>query len=110
MAGMMTSEGMLHSQHTQGSEPYTTENCCKLCLINLGFCCSCVPQGTFLEPLLFFLQINDISLDIEYEIRCFLSDCDRYREIKDIKDTLNLQEDIGRLGSWAENWVQSNAA
>ena len=33
------------------------------------------------------------------------SDCDRYREIKDIEDTLNLQEDIEGLGSWAENWV-----
>ena len=81
-----------------------------LLLINLCFCCSCVPQGTFLEPLLFFLQINDISLDIEYEIRFFVSDCDRYREIKDIEDTLNFQEDIEHLGSWAENLVQSNVA
>ena len=47
---------------------------------------------------MFFLHINDITLDIEYEIRFFVSDCDRYREIKDIKDTLNLQEDIERLG------------
>ena len=54
---------------------------------------------------MFLLQINDISLDIEYEIRFFVSDCDRYREIKDIEDTLNLQEDIERLASWAENWV-----
>ena len=67
----------------------------------MGFCCSCVPQGTFLEPLLFFLHINDISLDIEYEIRVFVSDCDRYRENKDIEDTLNLQQDIEHLCSWA---------
>ena len=86
--------------------PLKTENCCKLCLINLGFCCSCVSLGKFLEPLLFFLHINDISLDIEYEIKFFVSDCDRYREIKDIEVTLNLQEDIERLGSWAENWVR----
>ena len=45
----------------------------------------------------------NISLDIEYEIRFFASDCDRYLEIKDIEDTLNLQENIERLGSWAEN-------
>ena len=87
--------------------PKTTKNCCKLCLINLGFCCSCVPQGTFLEPLLFFVHINDISLDIEYDIRFFVSDCDRYREIKNIEDTLNLQEDIKRLCSSAENWVRN---
>ena len=71
----------------------------------MGLCCSCVPQGIFLEPLLFFLHINDMSLDIEYEIRFFVSNCDRYRENKDIEDTLNLQEDIECLGSWAENWV-----
>ena len=38
------------------------------------------------------MHINDISLDIEYEIRFFVSDYDRYREIKDIEDTLNLEE------------------
>ena len=50
--------------------------------------------------------MNDISLDIEYEIRLFVSDCDRYHEIKDIEDTLNLQEDIEHLDSLAENWVR----
>ena len=64
------------------------------------------PAGHIFEPLLFFLHINDISLDKVYEIRLFVSDCDRYREIKDIEDTLNLQEDSEHLGSWAENWVR----
>ena len=99
---------MLHSQHTAQILFCALDNreLLQICLIYLGFCCSCVPQGTFLEPLLFFWHINVISLDIEYEIRFFVSDCDRYREIKDIEDTLNLQEDIERLGSWAENWVR----
>ena len=64
------------------------------------------PTEHIFEPLLFFLHINDIFLDKKYEIRFFVSDCDRYREIKDIEDTLNLQEGIERLGSWAENWVR----
>ena len=33
------------------------------------------------------------------------SDCDRCRENKDMENELNFQEDIERLGSWAENWV-----
>ena len=64
-----------------------------------------VPQGTVLGPLLFSLHINDIIMsDIESEIRLFADDCVCYREIKDIEDTLKLQ-DIGHLGIWARKWV-----
>ena len=63
-----------------------------------------VPQGTVLGPLLFSLYINDISSDIESEIRLFADDCVCYREIKDGEDTMKLQRDIDRLGSWARKW------
>ena len=56
-----------------------------------------VPQGTILGPLLFSLHINDIMSDIESEIRLFADDCVCYRKIKDIKDTLKLQKDIGYM-------------
>ena len=58
-----------------------------------------VPQGTLLGPLLFSLYINDISSDIESELRRFADDCVYYREIKDEEDTMKLQSDIDRLGS-----------
>ena len=60
-----------------------------------------VPQGTVLGPLLFSLHINDITADIESEIRLFADDCVCYRENKDKEDTLKLQRDIDRLGNWA---------
>ena len=63
-----------------------------------------VPQGTVLGPLLFSLYINDISSDIESEIRLFADDCVCYREINDEEDTMKLQSDIDRLGSWARKW------
>ena len=63
-----------------------------------------VPQGTVLGPLLFSLHINDIMSDIESEIRLFADDCVCYREIKDIEDTLKLQQDIDRLGIRARKW------
>ena len=58
---------------------------------------SSVPQATVLGPLLFSLHINDITADIESEIRLFADDCVFYREIKDKEDTLKLQRDIDRL-------------
>ena len=63
-----------------------------------------VPQGTILGPLLFSLYINDIPSDIESEIRHFADDCVCYRKIKDEEDTMKLQKDINRLGSWARKW------
>ena len=45
-----------------------------------------VPQGTVLGPLLFSLYINDISSNIESEIRLFADDCVCYCEIKDKED------------------------
>ena len=60
-----------------------------------------VPQGTVLGPLLFSLYINDISTDIDSEIRLFADDCVCYREIRDTDDSLKLQKDIDRLGCWA---------
>ena len=59
-----------------------------------------VPQDTVLTPLLFSLYINDISSDIQSEIRLFADDC----EIKDDVDTMKLQRDIDRLGSWTRKW------
>ena len=63
-----------------------------------------VPQGTVLGPLLFSLYINDITEDIDSELRLFADDCVCYREIKDTEDTVKLQEDIDRLGYWARSW------
>ena len=60
-----------------------------------------VPQGTVLGPLMFSLYINDITSDIESEIRLFADDCICYREIKDEEDTVKLQRAIDRLGCWA---------
>ena len=54
--------------------------------------------------MLFSLHINDMTADIESEIRLFADDCVCYCEIKDKEDTLKLQRDIDRLGNWARKW------
>ena len=62
------------------------------------------PQGTVLGPLLFLLYINDITEDIDSELRLFTDDCVCCHEIKDTEDMVKLQEDIDRLGCWARSW------
>ena len=54
--------------------------------------------------LLQTINISDMSSDIESEIRLFADDCVCYREIKDEEDTIKLQRDTDRLGSWARKW------
>ena len=61
-------------------------------------------RAPFWAPYCFPCIINDISADIESEIRLFADDCVCYREIKNEEDTLKLQRDIDRLGSWARKW------
>ena len=63
-----------------------------------------VHQGTVLGPLLFSLDINDIPIGIDSQIRLFADDCVCYREIRTVEDTLKLQKDIDHLGSWARKW------
>ena len=62
------------------------------------------PQGTVLGPLLFSLYINDISSDIESEIRLFANDCVCYRDSLDEIDTMKLQRDVDRFDSLARKW------
>ena len=45
-----------------------------------------------------------ISSDTESIIILFHDDYVCYREIKDEEDTVKLQMNIDRLGSWAKNW------
>ena len=54
-----------------------------------------VPQGTVLGPLLFSLHINDISSDIESEIRLCADDCVCHREIKDEEDGILIDWVLG---------------
>ena len=53
------------------------------------------------------VYINDISSDIESEIRLFADDCICYREIKDEKDTMKLQRDIDRMGKEVRNEIST---
>ena len=68
-------------------------SCCKQSEVRLGSLD--VPQDITLGPLLFSSYINAISTDTVSEIRRV-----GYHEIKEIEDTVKLQNDIDRLGCW----------
>ena len=58
--------------------------------------CQLSPR-TLLAPLLFSLYMNNITENVDSELRRFADDCVCYRKIKDIEDTVKLQEAIDRL-------------
>ena len=67
----------------------------------MGPVVSVVPQGILLGPLLFSLNINDITEGIDSELKRFADDFVCYCEIKNIEDTVKLQENIPCLGCWS---------
>ena len=62
------------------------------------------PTENCSQPLVILPTHNDITADIESEIRLFADDCVCYRELKDKEVTLKLQRDIDQLGNWARKW------
>ena len=63
----------------------------------MGTCFVWCSTGHYLGPI----DINDIMVDIDSEIRLFADDCDCYHQIHGIEDTVKLQRDINRLCRWA---------
>ena len=57
-----------------------------------------------LGPLLFLLYINDITGNIQSNIRLFADNCIVYRTIRSQDDFCKLQNDISSVSKWAETW------
>ena len=63
-----------------------------------------VPQGSFLEPLLFTIYVNDLSQSISSSVFMFVDDTKLIHSIQSITDHILLQADLDCLLKWCERW------
>ena len=59
-----------------------------------------VPQGSVLGPILFILYVNDLPDKVKSYCKIFADDTKLYKEINNLKDYEDLQDDIYELCRW----------
>ena len=67
-----------------------------------------VPQGSILGPLLFLIYINDISNNLESDVKLFADDTSLFSPVFDANLTADiLNNDLVKINQWAHQWKMS---
>jgi len=64
-----------------------------------------IPQGSILGPLLFIIHINELPNICDSQLFLYADDAKVYRQIFNSQNKENLQHDLIKLNSWADNWL-----
>lgn len=67
-----------------------------------------VPQGSVLGPLLFLIFVNDITCNVDCNIKLIADDCIIYQEIKGPKDHDILNRSLEKISELCNIWQMSN--
>ena len=63
------------------------------------------PQGSILDPLLFFVVVNDLPSIALSTAKLFSDDTKLYKQIINIMDCGILQDDLNEFSAWSKIWL-----
>ena len=67
-----------------------------------------VPQGSILVPLLFLIQMKDLSDDLSTNAKLFADDTSLFSVVRDINTSAaHLNNDLRKISNWAFQWKMS---